>query len=150
VGPDGVGMVGAEPGESEVLADLLVGRGDEDDVACGDESLPGQGGDGDRRGGHMALHVESAASPDLAVAELARPWIEGRLRALGASRVRVRDEGERRAPAAGEPRNKVGPLRDPRVELALDAGALEIAAEKLRGEQLVTRRGERRVAHDDL
>src|SRR6185312_852346 len=140
VGSDGVGMVGAKPGEPEVLADLLVGRGNEDDVARGDESLPGQGGDGDGRGGHMALHVESAASPDLAVAELARPWIEGPLLGVGAHRVRVRDEGERRASAAGEARNKVGPLRDPRVELALDVGVLEIAAEKLGGEGLVARR----------
>src|SRR6185295_13868929 len=140
VGSDGVGMVGAKPGEPEVLADLLVGRGNEDDVARGDESLPGQGGDGDGGGGHVALHVESAASPDLAVAELARPGIEGPLLGVGAHRVRVRDEGERRASAAGEARNEVGPLWDPRVELALDAGVLEIAAEKLGGEGLVTRR----------
>ena len=133
-------MVGAEPGEPEVLADLLVGRGDEDDVASRDEPLPGQRGDRDCRGRDMALHVESAASPDLAVAELAGPRIEGPLLGVGAHRVRVRDEGERRASAAGKARDEVRPLRDPGVELALDAGVLEIAAEKLGGEGLVTRR----------
>jgi hypothetical protein len=143
VGADRVRMVGAEPRETEVLADLFVGRGDEDHVSGGHEAVPRQRGDGDGRSRDVALHVEGSSSPDLPVAKLARPRVEGPLLGVGAHRVRVRDERECRAAAARNPRDEVRPLRHLGVELAFDSSVLEIHTEELGGERLVARRVDR-------
>ncbi len=98
----------------------------------------------------MALHVEGSASPDLPVTKLARPRVEGPLLGIGAHRVRVRDERERRAAAARNPRDEVRPLRHLRKELAFDSCVLEVRAEKLGGERLVPRRVDRVGAQKPL
>src|SRR5204863_9203625 len=72
VGAHGIGVRLAEPREAEVVAHFLVGGGGEDQVAGRLEALAGERRDRDRARRDLALHVERAASPDLAVAELAR------------------------------------------------------------------------------
>ena len=72
VGAHRVRVLADEPREPEVLADLLVGRGDEDEVAVRPEPLPRQARDRDRARRDLALHVERPAPPDLAVDD-ARP-----------------------------------------------------------------------------
>jgi hypothetical protein len=62
----------------------------------------------------------------------------------------MREEEEARpVSAAGDARDEVRPLRDPRVQLAVDAARLEVVAEVLRGGGLVPRRV-RRVDPDQL
>src|SRR5581483_9073294 len=140
---DRVRMRLAQPFEPvrDPLAELLVrGRGEEQ-VAGRPEPLPRQRRDRDGGRGHLALHVERSAAPDLAVAELARPRVDLPLRRVGKHGVRVREQHQARplAPAA-EARDEVRPLRLPRVELAFDAARLEVVAEELRRPGLVPRR----------
>ena len=57
-----------QPRRPDADADLLVGDGAQHQVAVPLPALAGQGGEGDRLGGHLALHVERAAAPDVLVA----------------------------------------------------------------------------------
>ena len=143
LGPDRLGVLAAEPGEPEVRvgADLLVGRGREDQVAARTEPLAGERRNRDRTRRHLAFHVERAAAPDVTVAELARPWVHGPLGRVGEHRVRVRQEEEPRpAAASGDARDEARPLRHARVELALDPERLQVVAQQLGGDRLVAGR----------
>src|SRR6185312_9470770 len=71
VRPDGVRVLLDEPLQAVAGTDLLVGRGDEDQVAGPAPALARQRREGNRAGRHLTLHVEGAAPPDLAVDELA-------------------------------------------------------------------------------
>jgi len=133
-------MLLAKPGEPEVLTDLLVSRGDKDHVSGRDEAVPREGGDRDRARGHLALHIEGAAAPDLPVPQLTRPGVDRPLLRVGPHRVGMRDQGERRPAAAGQARDDVRPLGHPREELVLDSRALEIGAQELGGNRLVAGR----------
>ncbi len=114
LGANGVRMLPAEPREPEVDADLLVGGRDEDHVALRLEALARERRHRDRARGHLALHVERAASPDLAVAELAGPRIELPLGRIREHRVRVREEREPRPVAAArDAGDEVRALREP-------------------------------------
>jgi hypothetical protein len=141
LGANRLRMLRAEPGEPDVDADLLVGRSDEDQVPAGTEPLARE-----RRHRHSArrdlsLHVERAAAPDLAAAELARPGIDLPLGRVREHRVGVREEREPGPVArAGNPRDEVGPLRLLGVELAGDSVLLEIGPEELGRTGLVPRR----------
>ena len=64
-------MLVAEPGQAEPLAHLLVGNRCEHEVARGAKALARERRQRDRARRDLALHVESAATPDLAVPELA-------------------------------------------------------------------------------
>src|SRR5437868_14781782 len=55
---NGVGMLAAQPREAEVVADLLVGRRGEDQVAARLEPLARQRGDRNRIRRDLSLHVE--------------------------------------------------------------------------------------------
>ena len=150
VGADGVGVLLAEPGQAEVVADLLVGGRDEDQVAARLEPLAGQRRDRDSAGRDLALHVERAATPDLAVAQLARPRIDLPLARVRDDRVRMREQQEARPVSApGNARDEVRPLRDLRVQLALDAVLGEVVAQQLGRLRLVPRRVDR-VEPDQL
>ena len=71
VGRDQVGVVLGQPPGAVGAAGLLVGDGEEDEVAAGPEARRGQmrHRHGHRRG--EVQHVDRAATPDLAVDELA-------------------------------------------------------------------------------
>src|SRR5207249_1630274 len=105
------------------------------------EALAPERRDRDRARGDLALHVERAPSPHLAVAQLARPGVDAPLRRVGEHGVRVREEEEPWAlAAAGDPRDEVRPLGHLRVELADDSARLEVLAQELRGRRLVAGR----------
>ena len=76
------------------------------------EPLARERRDRDRVRRHLALHVERAAAPDLAVAQLARPRVDAPLGRVGEHRVGVREEQQPRPVAApGDARDEVRPLR---------------------------------------
>ena len=148
----GLGVLAAEPGEPEVgvVAHLLVGGGGEDQVAARLEPLARERGDRDRARRHLALHVQRPASPHLPVANLARPGVDGPLGRIGQDRVRVREEQQPRPVAAPtDPRHEVRPLRHARVQLALDAERLQVAAQQIGRRGLVPGRVDR-VEADQL
>ena len=143
-------MLAHEPVEPEAVADLLVGRGDEDEVAVVTPALARERGERDGARGDLALHVERAAAPDEAVAELAAERVGAPLARVGGHDVGVREQRERRAAAgAAQARDEVRPLGHLRVQLALDARVLEEVAEQLRRRGLVAGRV-RRVDADQL
>ena len=72
-----------EPLEAEPVADLFVGRGDEDEIAGAAPAFARQGRDGDGARHDLALHVEGAAAPDVPVDELAAERIALPFRRLG-------------------------------------------------------------------
>ena len=129
-----------EPLETPARADLLVRDGHEHELARGREALTFEGSERDRRGRHLSLHVERAATPDLAVDEFSGPRVALPLRRVGKNGVRVREEGERRAVAASQTRHDVGTVGLARVQLHLDVVRREVVAEHLRGAHLVARR----------
>ena len=139
-----------EPAQAPALADLLVGHGQEHELARGRETLAleRREGDGGRR--HLSLHVERAASPDLVVHEIAGPRVSLPLRRVREHRVRVREERQRRPVAAAKTRDDVRPLRLARVELDLDPVPREVVAEHLGGADLVPRRVDRLRADQRL
>ncbi len=150
VGAHRVRVLADEPREPEVLADLLVGRGDEDEVAVRPEPLPRQARDRDRARRHLALHVERPAPPDLAVDDLARPRVALPLGRVGEHGVGVGEERERRpAPVPADPRDEVGALRHLRDQLDLDARVLEVGPQHLGRARLVPGRVDR-VGADEL
>ena len=107
-------MFANEPLETEAVTDLLVRGGGEDEVAGGPKALATERREGDRARSHLALHVERAATPHLAVDEIARPGIALPLVRVGEHGVRVAEERERRAVTATlEPRDEVRALRRP-------------------------------------
>ncbi len=130
-----------EPLEPEARPDLLVGCRDEDQVAFRLEPVACKRGDRDRARGHLPLHVERAATPDLAVAELARPRIGLPFRGVREHGVRMGQKGQP-GPAATprDPGDEVRALRHLRVELTRDAARLEVFAQHLRSPGLVARR----------
>ena len=141
VGTNRVGMLDAEPREAEVVTDLLVGRGREDHVPRGLEPVAGERGDRNRVRRDLALHVERAAPPHLPVAELARPRVDLPLGRVREHRVRVREEEEPRPLAAARyPRHEVGALGNPRVELARHPVLLQVRAQVLGRDGLVSGR----------
>ena len=143
VATHGVGVCLAQPAKAGVLAlaDLLVGRRAEDQVAGRREPLPRKGSDGDSARRHLALHVQRAPAPDAAVLDLARPRIDRPLRRIREHRVGVREQEERRPGSSSRnPRDEVRAVRGARVELARDAVLLEIPAQKLGRDRLVPRR----------
>ncbi len=141
VGADGVGVRLAEPGEAEAVADLLVGGGGEDQVAGRLEALAGERGDRDRVRGHLPLHVERAAPPDLAVAHLAGERRHRPLGGVGEDDVGVAEQQQRRAVAATRnPGDEAGALGHARVEVAANAVCLEVFAQELGRRRLVAGR----------
>ena len=108
-------MLPREPRRAEVDAHLLVRGEREDDVAGGSHALTRQRGERDRSRGDVTLHVEGAASPDLAVDEVARPGVAGPLGRLREHRVGMGQQDEPGPVAPLEPRDDVravGCLRD--------------------------------------
>ena len=95
-------MLADEPREAVVLVHLLVGGQREDEVAGGAESLAPERRERDGARRDLALHVERAAPPDLAVDEIARPRVARPLLGVGAHRVGVGEQARataRRRPA---------------------------------------------------
>ena len=136
-------MLLAEPLEPEVLAHLFVGRRDEDQVTGRLEPLTRE-----RRNRHGArrdliLHVERSTAPDVVLGEIAGPRVARPLVGIGDDRVRVREEAERRPVAALEARDEVRSLRRARIQLDLDAVRLEVVAQELRRDRLVSGRVDR-------
>ena len=60
-------MLAAEPLEAEAVADLLVGHRRKDQIAARAKALARERGDRHRARGHLALHVERTAPPDLTI-----------------------------------------------------------------------------------
>ena len=93
----------------------------------------------ERHGGRrdVALHVERAATPHLAVDEVARPGVARPLGGVGEHRVGVRHQQEARAVASGKPRDEVRPLGRLRDELARDAVSSQVRGQEVGGARLV-------------
>jgi len=130
-----------EPLEPEARPHFFVGCRDEDQVAFRLEPLARERRDRDRARCHLPFHVERAPTPDLAVADLARPRIGFPFRGVGEHRVRVGQEGKP-GPGAGSrnPSDEVRAFRRLRVELARDPVCLEVLAQQLRRSRLVAGR----------
>ena len=96
VGAHRLRVLAREPRHAEVEPDLLVRREGEQHVARGTHALADERGERDGRRRDMALHVERAASPDLAVDEVARPRIARPLVGIREHRVRVRHQQDAR------------------------------------------------------
>ena len=112
VGAHRVGMLLHEPLEAEAVTDLLVRGRDEDQVARPLPALPRERGERDCGGGDLALHVERAPPPHLAVDEVAAERLALPLARVGEHDVGVREQRERRAVAAtANPRDEVRTLR---------------------------------------
>ena len=150
VAPNRVRVGLAQPLGAEARADLLVGGRSEDEIAGGLEAFTGERGHRDCARGDLALHVERAASPDLAVSQLAAERVRRPLRRIRQYHVGVREKQQAGTVAStGQASNEVRALWNARVELALGAALLEIHAEQLRGSGFVPRRV-RRVHTDEL
>src|SRR5262249_61653230 len=96
VGAPGAGMRLAEPLQTEAVTDLLVGGGDEDQVAGAAPPLTRELGHRDGGSRDLALHVERAASPHETVDELAAERVALPLVRVREHNVRVREHRERR------------------------------------------------------
>ncbi len=107
VGAHGVGVLAGEPGHAEVDAHLLVGGEREEHVAGRAYAFPRERREGDGGGRNVALHVECAPSPHLALDEVARPRIPGPFAGIGEDGVRVGHQEERRPVSAVEPRDEI-------------------------------------------
>ena len=134
-------MLLAQPRQPVADADLLVGGRDEDQVTRRLKAFASEGGDRDGARRDLALHVERAAPPDLAVTKLARPRIDLPLRSIRHDGVRVREQ-QQAGPAApaGQARDEVRPLGHLRVELTRDAALREVVAQQLGRGRLVAGR----------
>ena len=98
-----------------------------------------------RLGGHLALHVERAAAPDAAVAQLARPRVHGPLLRIGQHGVHVAEEAQPRAVGArraGAPPGWAGPSTAASSS-TLEAGLLQQPLQELLRGLLVARRIDR-------
>jgi hypothetical protein len=133
-------MLPAEPGEAVVLAHLLVRARGKDDVSRRLEAFAGQRGQRHGARGHLALHVERPAAPDVSVAELTRPRVDRPLGRIREHCVGMREEEERRPLAAArQARDEIRPFGHFGVELAGNAGGLEVATKQRRRRGLVAR-----------
>ena len=131
-----------EPLEPVAGTDLLVGGGDEDEVAGAAPAFACERRQRDRRRRDFALHVERSASPDLAVWDQLTPeGIALPLGGVGEHDVGVREERKRR-PVAGpaDAGDEVRALGHARVELTLDTGRLQVVAQELGSRGLVAGR----------
>ena len=136
-----VRVLRAEPGEPEAVADLLVGGRREDQVAGRLEALADERGEGNCVRGDVALHVERAAAPHLALPHLAGERRHRPLGRVGQDDVRVTEEEQGRAVAAPRyARDEVRPLGHPRVRVATRAVRLEVLAQELGRGRLVSGR----------
>jgi hypothetical protein len=131
----------AEPRQAEVLADLLIRTRDEQHVPRRLEPFAGERGERHGARGHLALHVERATAPHMPVLHRAAPRIRRPLARVSWNRVGVRQQHQRRAVApAAQPRDQVGPVRNPRQQLTLDPCRFEVALQELGRLRLVPRR----------
>ena len=143
-------MVLAEPRRAEARADLLVCSRAEDQIARRLEALARQRRDRNGFRRDLPLHVERAAPPNLAVAQLAAKRVGAPLRRVCEHDVGVGKEEQRGTVApTWDARDEVRALGDLRVQLAGDARVFEIAAQQLRCGGLVARRV-RRVDANEL
>ena len=79
---------------------------------------------GHRLGGDLRLHVQRAATPQVAVGDVAGPRVVLPVRRIGQHRVDVAEEAQRRAVVvAGERGHEVGALGRRAEDLGLEAGA---------------------------
>jgi hypothetical protein len=146
-----VAVLLAQPRRAEPGADLFVGGRAEDQVAGRLEALARERRDRHRLGRDLPLHVECAAPPHLAVAQLTAKRIGVPLRSVREHDVGVRKEKQGRAVAAPrDARNEIRALGDLGVQLAGDAGVFEVVAQQLRGRRLVARRIRRVDANEPL
>ena len=140
------GDVGAgldQPRHPDLLgAVLLVGLGDEHQVAAGLEPRTGERGHGHGPARGLVLHVHRAAAPDVAV--VVEVAVERRvLPVLGVGRddVRVAEQRQGRPLAgAGDAGDQVGAVGIAGHQLAGDAVCLEVVLEQHRGGRLPPRR----------
>ena len=101
---------------------LLVARQHEDDVACWRLAVARHSEHGRDEHRHAALHVERAATPDLAVDELAGERRMAPLSGFGGNDVYVAVEEKRRCvPPSWDSRDKVRPAGVTSEESRLDA-----------------------------
>ena len=137
-----IGPLAHEPAHADLVRPvLLVGLGDQQHVAVRDVAAAREHREGDGARGRLALHVERATAPEVAVAHLARERRHRPVGRVGVDDVGVAGERERRAgAAAAHPRDQVGAPRIARDALALHAVAREIGLEHLGAERLVARR----------
>jgi len=88
-------MLGAQPGGADIAAGLLVG--DEQQLqrpAGGSPAGAGTGRGGDRLGRHLVLHIQRAATPQVAVGDLTGPGIVRPVGRIGEHRVDVAEQTE--------------------------------------------------------
>src|SRR5207248_835225 len=138
VAANGVGMLAAKPGEAEVVADFLVGRRREDQIAARPESVACERGDRHCARSHLPLHVQRAPTPDLRFAaliwaQLAREGWHRPLGWVGEDDVGVREKEKSRSIAAGNPRDEVRALPHLGDQLTRDSVRFEVVAQELRG-----------------
>ena len=135
-------MLPAEPLGARRGAHLLVGGRDHQELA-GPRAPALAAERGGRRdlGGDLVLHVLGAATPDLAVHDVARPGVEAPLGRIGRNRVHVAEQAQGRSrlrrPQTGD---QVGPARLGGQQLALEAGVGQRLGEQLLCRLLVARR----------
>ncbi len=120
---------------------LLVGDGEQPQVALRPEAGPCEFGHGHGSRGDLVLHVHGAAPVQVAV--VVHDAFERRVRPVAWVRghhVGVADEGERgRLARAGQARDQVGAVVLAGDELALDTGRAEVVVQVRRGVRLVPR-----------
>ena len=116
---------------------------DDEQVTRERDPLTHEGGERDRSGSYLVLHVERAATPDLPVDEIPRPRVAIPLRGIREHRIRVAEERQRRPVPALDPGDEICPLRHSRVELGLDPVRPEVVAQQLGRLGLVPRRVDR-------
>src|SRR4029077_1787743 len=125
-----VRVLAAQPDESVAVADLLVGRCDEEEVTRRSEPLSRERREGDGVRRDLALHVERTTTPHLAVHQVARPRIAvplGRIREDG---VRVAEEREGRTVSTRNSGDEIRTLGNTGIELGLDAVPREVAGQQ--------------------
>ncbi len=131
---------------------LLVGDGQEPQVPARPPARADQLLEGDRARGHLALHVQRAAAPQVAVVgEYALERRVGPVPDVDRHHVRVADErqaGRRTALAPGHPGHQVRPVLVAFAghQLALDPGVAEVLDEVLGDQRLVAGVHAERVA----
>src|SRR5207244_8344946 len=86
----------AQPLRTEPIADLLVGRRREDQVACRLEALSRERRERNRTCGDLPFHVERTASPPLAIAQLTAARVCAPFRRICEHDVGVRAEEQAR------------------------------------------------------
>ena len=129
---------------------LLVRLGDQHEIAAGPDAAPRDQREREHVADGVRLHVERAASPDVAVAHDTGERVDAPCAAVGVHDVGMPEQRQRRPLAAAlDARHEVRALRVARDELARDALALEEPLQEDRGGGLVARRV-RRVDADQV